>query len=69
VLLVTSVNVDSDLARTERQAVLQIMTEIGAIRGQDQRPGLICGGHGAVSVLEQGRLVPYGAITHYAAKE
>ncbi|WP_440951181.1 MBL fold metallo-hydrolase [Methanosphaerula subterraneus] len=70
VLLVTSVNVDSDLARTERQAILQIMTDLGTSRGQEERPGLICGGHGAVSVLDDhGRLIPYGAVTHYAAKE
>ncbi|ACL16288.1 MBL fold metallo-hydrolase [Methanosphaerula palustris] len=69
VLLVTSVNVDSDLARTERKAVVQILNDLNHTRGQEERPCLICGGHGAVSVLDHGRLVPYGTVTHYAAKE
>ena len=69
VLLVTSVNVDSDLARTERLAILQILMDLETSRGQEQRPCLICGGHGAVSVLDHGRLAPYGTVTHYAAKE
>lgn len=46
VILVTSVNVDSHLARQERQALLELA------RACDRGEGcLICGGHGAISVL------------------
>jgi glyoxylase-like metal-dependent hydrolase (beta-lactamase superfamily II) len=63
--LVTSVNVDSDLAKRERMALLDLADETGKTLSGSDRKCLICGGHGAVSVLEGGRLVTYGEIEKY----
>ncbi|MDD4127399.1 MAG: MBL fold metallo-hydrolase [Methanomicrobium sp.] len=61
--LVTSVNVDSDLAREERKGILEIVREYEEDTG---KKCLICGGHGTVSVLnEQGRLESYSEPEHY----
>lgn len=65
VILVTSVNVDSEVASRERKALLGLAGEIDRELGQPDRRCLICGGHGPVSVLEDGRMVPYGAIERY----
>jgi glyoxylase-like metal-dependent hydrolase (beta-lactamase superfamily II)/uncharacterized protein with ACT and thioredoxin-like domain len=63
--LVTSVNVDSDLAKKERQALLELVAETDRTLTGSGRCCLICGGHGAVSVLNDGKLVPSGEIRHY----
>ena len=63
--LVSSVNVDSDLARRERKALLELATETDRELARKGKRCLICGGHGAVSVLDKGRLVPCGEITRY----
>ncbi len=60
--LVTSVNVDSDLAKKERKALLEIASETDKALLTTGRRCLICGGHGAVSVLEENRLISYGPI-------
>ena len=61
--LVTSVNVDSDLARSERKALLEIASEYEKETG---RKCLICGGHGTISTLnEEGKLETYGETEHY----
>jgi glyoxylase-like metal-dependent hydrolase (beta-lactamase superfamily II)/ACT domain-containing protein len=66
VFLVTSVNVDSGVAKTERQALLDIAARIDRERAnRGERPCLICGGHGPVSVLSGKELVPFGEIGHY----
>jgi glyoxylase-like metal-dependent hydrolase (beta-lactamase superfamily II) len=65
--LVTSVNVDSDRAKQERIALMALAGETDRALASTGRRCLICGGHGAVSVLENGKLVPYGAIEHYEA--
>jgi glyoxylase-like metal-dependent hydrolase (beta-lactamase superfamily II) len=64
--LVTSVNVDSDLARKERRALLELAAETDQNLVPRQKRCRICGGHGAVSVLENGKLVPFGEITQYS---
>jgi len=67
--LVTSVNVDSDCARRERMALLDM------IRRQDEelascgRRCLIACGHGAISVLQDGRLETVGPVERYRAGE
>ena len=67
--LVTSVNVDSECARRERKALLEL------IRGLDEElaPGgrrcLVACGHGAVSVLNDGRLEAVGPVERYRAGE
>jgi glyoxylase-like metal-dependent hydrolase (beta-lactamase superfamily II) len=63
--LVTSVNVDSDLAKKERKALLEIAFETEMARLTTGKRCLICGGHGAVSVLEENQLISYGIIERY----
>jgi glyoxylase-like metal-dependent hydrolase (beta-lactamase superfamily II)/ACT domain-containing protein len=63
--LVTSVNVDSDLAKKERRALLDLAQETDAALVPSGRRCLLCGGHGAVSVLEGTRLMAHGTIERY----
>jgi glyoxylase-like metal-dependent hydrolase (beta-lactamase superfamily II)/ACT domain-containing protein len=65
--LVTSVNVDSDRAKEERIALTALAEETDRALAPTGRQCLICGGHGAVSVLENGKLVQYGRIDEYRA--
>jgi glyoxylase-like metal-dependent hydrolase (beta-lactamase superfamily II) len=67
--LVTSVNVNSELAKQERTAILALAEETEREIAGTGRRCLICGGHGAVSVLENGRLTSYGDIEHYTAEK
>jgi glyoxylase-like metal-dependent hydrolase (beta-lactamase superfamily II) len=63
--LVTSVNVDSERATKERKALLELARETDESLKMSGKRCLICGGHGAVSVLENGKLVPAGAVERY----
>lgn len=63
--LVTSVNVDSDLAKKERRALLELASETDTLLLPERKRCLICGGHGAISVLEENRLISYGNIARY----
>lgn len=63
--LVTSVNVDSDLATKERRALLELARETDEELKMEGKRCLVCGGHGAVSLLENGKLVPAGTIERY----
>ena len=63
--LVTSVNVDSNLAKKERKALLEIAFETDKTLSTTGKRCLICGGHGAVSVLEENSLITYGAVERY----
>lgn len=63
--LVTSVNVDSDMAKKERKALLELAQDTDHELEPSNRRCLICGGHGAVSVLESGKLVACGEIERY----
>ncbi|MBN1193978.1 MAG: MBL fold metallo-hydrolase [Methanomicrobiaceae archaeon] len=67
--LVTSVNVDSGLARTERRGLLELAEEANKRLRAEGRSCLICGGHGAVSVLRDGRLEIAGEIEHYTRQK
>jgi glyoxylase-like metal-dependent hydrolase (beta-lactamase superfamily II) len=67
--LVTSVNVDSDSARKERKGLLELVQETDALLAPSGRRCLVCGGHGAVSVLDVGKLVVTGEIERYEATE
>lgn len=67
--LVTSVNVDSDLARTERRALMELAEEFTQETG---RPCTIFGGHGAVSEWHDGHLtvtIPPEHYTHAGGRE
>lgn len=66
--LMTSVNVDSAKASKERKALLKLIEKEESAR-TDGRKCLVCGGHGAVSVLQGGRLVPGSSTTRYVAEK
>jgi glyoxylase-like metal-dependent hydrolase (beta-lactamase superfamily II)/ACT domain-containing protein len=63
--LVTSVNVDSERAKRERTALLDLAQETDHYLIKTGRRCLICGGHGAVSVMENGKLIETGEIRRY----
>jgi glyoxylase-like metal-dependent hydrolase (beta-lactamase superfamily II) len=63
--LVTSVNVDSGTAARERSALLALAEETDRRLAPEKKRCLICGGHGAVSVWEEGKLRPWGEVRHY----
>jgi glyoxylase-like metal-dependent hydrolase (beta-lactamase superfamily II) len=63
--LMTTVNVDSTSARAERAGLIALAQDIDRQLAADGRRCLICGGHGAVSVLEGERLRAIGEIQHY----
>jgi glyoxylase-like metal-dependent hydrolase (beta-lactamase superfamily II) len=65
--LVTSVNVDSELARRERKALFDLIADADAALMPQGKRCLICGGHGAVSVSDGNKLVTYGKVMHYGA--
>jgi glyoxylase-like metal-dependent hydrolase (beta-lactamase superfamily II)/ACT domain-containing protein len=65
--LVTTVNVDSDIARMERKSLFEIISSCDKELGKVGKKCLICGGHGPVSVYSGGKLVPHGAIEKYHA--
>ncbi|MCQ8894130.1 MAG: MBL fold metallo-hydrolase [Methanolinea sp.] len=56
--LVTSVNVDSTKAREERSAIMEIVRTTSGSFFSSRDACLLCGGHGPVSVIREGRLVP-----------
>lgn len=67
--LVTSVNVDSDRARQERKALLELIRETDEELAPAGRRCLVACGHGAISILSDGRLEAVGEIERYRAKE
>jgi len=65
--LVTSVNVDSECARQERKALLELIRDLDEELSPHGRRCLVAGGHGAVSILNDGRLEAVGPIERYRA--
>lgn len=65
--LVTSVNVDSERAKQERIALMALAEETDRVLAPTGRRCLVCGGHGAVSVVENAKLAAYGEIVEYRA--
>ncbi len=65
--LMTSVNVDSKLAREERNALLSLISEINEKLNEKGKKCLVCCGHGSISVLEGGKLVGYASSERYVA--
>ena len=65
VYLVTSVNVDSERANAERDALLGLVAETDERLAPSGRRCVVAGDHGAVSVLKDGRLVACGEIALY----
>ncbi|HIE32905.1 MAG TPA: MBL fold metallo-hydrolase [Thermodesulfobacteriaceae bacterium] len=64
-ILMTSVNVDSEIATKEREALLEIAKDTDLKLRSKGRRCLICGGHGAISVLEGGKLKAFGKVENY----
>lgn len=67
--LMTSVNVDSKLAREERNALLSLISDINEKLLEKNKKCLICCGHGSISVLEGGKLVEYTSSEKYTARQ
>ncbi len=65
VILVTSVNADRELAKTERGRLLDVVRAGTGSFFQGRTGCLLCRGHGPVSVLSGETLVPYGSLDHY----
>lgn len=63
--LMTSVNVDGELATEERKALIQIINEVNKELSDKNRKCLICGGHGAISILNDAKLEIFGEIEYY----
>ncbi|MDO9326765.1 MAG: MBL fold metallo-hydrolase [Methanoregula sp.] len=63
--LVTSVNVDSESAKKERKGLLELVQKTDIYLAPAGKRCLICGGHGAVSILDEGKLVICGDIERY----
>lgn len=59
VFLVTSVNVDSEVVREERAALLELAESARGTYHGGRTECLVCGGHGPVSVVAGGKLLPY----------
>ena len=67
--LVTSVNVDSDLAKKERQLLLELAGETDDALKKTGSRCRIFGGHGAVSILDGKKLILYGEVERYSGKK
>ena len=65
--LMTSVNVDSILAREERKALLSLISGLDAELASKGKRCIVCCGHGSISVLENGKLLAYGSSERYTA--
>ena len=65
--LMTTVNVDSSLAKKERKDLLDLAVSCSRkYRDRSNGDFLICCGHGAVSVInEKGRLEEASPVKHY----
>jgi len=63
--LMTSVNVDGKLATREREALIELVNELDKKLPGENRKCLICGGHGAVSVLSGDKLKTFKEMEHY----
>jgi len=67
--LMTSVNVDSTLAREERNALMSLILELENRLLKKGKKCLICCGHGSVSVLEGGKLAEHSGSERYFARK
>jgi glyoxylase-like metal-dependent hydrolase (beta-lactamase superfamily II) len=65
VYLVRSVNVNPDLVKQERKDLLNLATRIDTEMQSEGRRLIICCGHGPVSTLEGGELMPLGTVELY----
>jgi glyoxylase-like metal-dependent hydrolase (beta-lactamase superfamily II) len=64
-ILMTTVNVDSQAARKEREGLLELAAALDARLKSEGRRCLVCGGHGAISILDDGKLLAHGPEERY----
>ena len=67
--LMTSVNVDSSLAKEERNALLSLIQELDSELVKKGRKFLVCCGHCSISILENGKLVEHFSSERYFARK
>jgi len=67
--LMTSVNVDSSLAKEERNALLSLIQELDSELVKKGKRCVICCGHGSISLLESGKLIEYSSSERYFDKK
>ena len=67
--LMTSVNVDSERARQERKALINIVKDLEPMRAEKGSRLLVCGGHGTISTLEDGGLRTFQEVKRYDVAE
>ena len=63
----TSVNVEGRGADEERKALLELALKLDDNLSLRGKRCMICGGHGAVSVLAGNKLATYGSVERYRA--
>ncbi|MGZ7117536.1 MAG: MBL fold metallo-hydrolase, partial [Methanobacterium sp.] len=63
--LMTSVNVDGKKADEERKALLKLALLLDEELSKEGKKCLICGGHGAISVLSKDKLEVFEQVKHY----
>ena len=61
----TSVNVDSEKAKEERKMLLKTADMLDFIMKKKNRRCFVCPGHGAISVLKDGKLAEFGVTFRY----
>jgi glyoxylase-like metal-dependent hydrolase (beta-lactamase superfamily II) len=66
--LMTSVNVDSEKASQERKGLLALAAQIDVHLAPSGKRCIVCGGHGAISVLESGKMRTLGKVDKYHHK-
>lgn len=67
--LMTSVNVDSSLAKEERHALLSLIEDLDSELTKKGKRCLVCCGHGSISSLENGKLVECSGSERYFARK
>lgn len=65
--LMTSVNVDGENAREERRELLKLINSLNEELSKENKRCLICGGHGAISMLCDDKLEIFGEVEHIRA--
>ena len=67
-ILMTTVNVDREAAKRERKGLMDLASTLDhRLKGTGKRC-LVCGGHGAISVLDGDKLKAVGQVEHYERK-
>jgi len=65
VYLVRSVNVNPELVKNERKELMKVAMNLDAEMQKKGKRLIICCGHGPISLLTDGDLIPLGTVEHY----